>query len=95
MRHLTEMFDAVAERLRALARRNAVVARPVSVGDRHVITLCELSLGFGGGGGSGEGQEGDQGGAGTGAGGGGRASACPVAVLIVDGDKITLKELGK
>jgi len=33
----------------------AVVGRKISVADRHVIPLCELSLGVAGGGGSGQG----------------------------------------
>lgn len=90
------MFEAVSARMKALTERNAVVSKPISVGDRHVITLCELSLGFGGLGGSGSGEEDGTGaGSGTGAGAAGRASACPVAVLVVEGGKVRLDELGK
>jgi len=95
MKHLKEMFEAVTSRLKTLAGRNAVVAKPISVGDRHVLTLCELSLGFGGLGGSGEGkEEGEGAGAGSGGGAGGRATACPVAVLVVDNGKVRLENLG-
>lgn len=95
MKHLKDLFEAVSTRLKALAQRNAVVAKPISVGDRHVVTLCELSLGFGGVGGSGEGEEDGQGGGkGSGAGAGGRAKACPVAVLVIDGNEVRLEELG-
>ncbi|MFO0745992.1 MAG: spore germination protein GerW family protein [Myxococcota bacterium] len=95
MRYVKEMFEAVTGRLKALALRNAVVAKPISVGDRHVLTLCELSVGFGGVGGRGEGQEEGQGsGTGGGGGAGGRAAACPVAVLVIEGGKVRLEHLG-
>ena len=89
------MFEAVASRLKAMTLRNAVVAKPISVGNRHVLTLCELSIGYGGIGGSGEGQEDGEGrGQGTGGGAGGRARACPVAVLVVEDGKVRLEHLG-
>ncbi len=95
MRQVKEMFEAVAGRLKAMALRNAVVAKPISVGQRHVVTLCELSVGYGGMGGQGEGEEEGQGG-GRGHGGvaGGRAAACPVAVLIIEGGKVRVEHLG-
>lgn len=95
MKQMKEMFEAVAGRLKALALRNAVVAKPISVGQRHIVTLCELSVGYGGLGGQGEGKEEGQGG-GRGQGGavGGRAAACPVAVLVIDGGKVRIEHLG-
>lgn len=95
MKHLKDMFEAVTDRLKGLVGRNAVVAKPISIGDRHVLTLCELSVGFGGAGGIAEGGETGQGqGNGAAGGAGGKASACPVAVLVIEGGKVTLKELG-
>ncbi|MFN3196942.1 MAG: spore germination protein GerW family protein [Bradymonadia bacterium] len=95
MKHVQAMLEAVTGRLKALAQRNAVVAKPISVGDRHVLTLCELSIGFGGAGGAGEGEESSHGGGkGTGGGAGGKAAACPVAVLIVEDGKVRLEHLG-
>lgn len=95
MKYAKELFEAVAGRLKALALRNAVVAKPISVGKRHVVTLCELSVGYGGVGGRGEGQEDGQGaGSGGGVGAGGKASACPVAVLVIEDGKVRLEHLG-
>lgn len=95
MMQIKEMYEAVISRLKALTLRNAVVAKPISVGNRHVVTLCELSVGYGGFGGRGEGQEDGQGGGkGQGMGAGGKASACPVAVLVIEGDKVRLEQLG-
>jgi uncharacterized spore protein YtfJ len=95
MKQIKEMFEALASRLKAMTLRNAVVAKPISVGKRHVLTLCELSIGYGGVGGSGEGQEDGQGrGQGTGGGAAGRARVCPVAVLVVEDGKVRLEHLG-
>ncbi len=102
MKQVKEMVEKLLEKLEALARDNAVVAKPVSMGDRHVVPLCELGMGFGGGGGSGEGgcEEGKDNtgsaphGKGEGGGGGGGAKVSPVAVFIVDGDKYRLESFG-
>ncbi|TNF30256.1 MAG: hypothetical protein EP329_14005 [Deltaproteobacteria bacterium] len=90
------LFGTVTERLKLLTRRNAVVSKPVSVGDRHIITLCELRLGFGAGGGQGEGDDGSASvGKGTGGAAGGMARATPVAVLVIDNGKARLETLNQ
>jgi len=95
MKHLKELLTAVSDRLAVLVKRNAVVARPISVADRHVLTLCELRLGLGGGAGVGEGTEGEGGsGRGTGVGAGGAARATPVAIVIVENGKARVQSLG-
>ncbi|MBI5498859.1 MAG: hypothetical protein HY907_01340 [Deltaproteobacteria bacterium] len=99
MEQVKKMLAALGERLAGLAKRNAVVAKPLSVGDRHVVPLCELTLGLGGGGGTGEGTT--TGGKatgphkGTGGGVGGAAKAVPVAVVIIEGGKVRLESLGQ
>jgi len=98
MKHVKDLFAAVSDRLASLAKGNAVVAKPISVGDRHVIPLCELSVGFGGGGGVGEGEPnkpGDDPVAGTGGGAGGGAKASPVAVLVIENGKVRIEHLGQ
>ncbi len=97
MNFVKDLFTAVSDRLTALTKRNAVVARPVSVADRHILTLCELRLGFGGAGGEGEGTEPGKGaGKGSGLGAGGGAKATPVAVLVIGSDgKARLESLGQ
>lgn len=93
MKTVTELFQQMNERLDGLVQANAVVARTISAGDRHVIPLCELGLGFGVGGGEGEG-EGNETGKGVGGGAGGGAKATPVAVIVVDGGKVRVEALG-
>ena len=94
MDKINELFLAVSERLAGLARGNAVVAKPLSVGDRHIVPLCELSLAFGGGGGEGT-DSGPEAGGGTGGFSGGAAKASPVAILVVDSGKVRLERVGK
>ena len=56
MDSVKNIITLLSERLKVVAAANAVVAKPVSVGDRHVVPFCEIGLSFGGGGGSGEGE---------------------------------------
>lgn len=102
MKEFNAMFMDLLTKLKSMAKNNAVVAKPISVGDKHVIPLCELRTGFGGGGGHGEGGSlnlkesldsdavGGKG-HGQGQGVGGGASVTPVASIIVDGDDVTVK----
>lgn len=97
MDDIGKLLTTMSEKLEGLARNNAVVARKISVGDRHVLPLCELALGFCGGGGQGEATEpsAEHGsGKGTGGGAGGMAKAAPVAVIIVQGDEVRIESLG-
>ena len=97
MKHVKEMIEAVTKRLDGIAKGKAVTANTISVGDRHVIPLCELSFGFGAGGGEGEACDSDTGaGSGKGVGGGAGAGvkATPVAVVVVEGGKVRLEKLG-
>jgi len=96
MKDIKELFTTVTERLEKLARGNAVVAKPISVGERHILPLCELAVGFSAGGGQGEGTaEGAGPGAGVGGGAGGGAKAAPVAVLVIEGGKARIELLGR
>lgn len=98
MEFVTQLLTRLTTRLGALAKSNAVVARRVSVGDRHVIPLCELSVGIGGGGGQGEGsdpEKGETAGKGLAGGAGGSAKASPVAVIVVEGGRVRVESLGQ
>jgi uncharacterized spore protein YtfJ len=94
MEQIKQLVDSMVQRFRALAQGNAVVAKAITVGDRHVVPLCELGIGFGGGGGSGESGEGDSSGTGTGAGAGGGVKASPIAVLVIEGNQVRLEKIG-
>jgi uncharacterized spore protein YtfJ len=64
-----------------------VVGAPVTVGDRTVVPITKLSVGFGAGGA--EGSRPDKG-SGFGGGGGGGAMIEPVAFLVIDKDRVQL-----
>ncbi len=98
MKHVKQLLTMLTERLGAIAQSNAVVTKQISVGNRRVIPLCEISMSFGGGGGSGEGAEGEStqmSGKGTGGGAGGGTKVAPVAVIIVDNGKVRIETLGQ
>jgi len=97
MEHVTNLLEALSKSLTGKAAAGAVMAKPVSAGDYHVVPLCEIAVGFGSGGGQGKSDGDEKGigkGEGTGGGGGGGAKVKPVAVLIVDGDSVRLERLG-
>ena len=97
MNEIKDAISMIRNRLKKLAQSNAVVSRPISMGDRHVLPLCELGMGFGGGGGTGE-ENGDKAqnkGQGTGGGTAGTAKATPIAVIVVDGNQVRIETLGK
>ena len=95
MKHVKEIRALLSERLKTLAKGDVVVTKPISVGDRHVLALCELDLGFGAGGGEGEewpdNDKPKSKGAGGGVGGG--AKATPIAVIVAEGDKVRIETL--
>lgn len=94
MNGINGLLTALSTRLKALAKSNAVVARTITVGDRHVLPLCEIALGFGGGGGQAEADAQSKGaGKGTGGMAGGMAKAAPVAVIVVDGGQVRVESL--
>lgn len=105
MEQVKKLFGALSKHFDKLARANAVVARPVSVGDRHVVPLCELSLAFGGASGEGEAwlEEQKPGSkqvtthnpSGTGGGALGAAKTKPVAVLVLEEGKVRLELMGE
>lgn len=98
MEHVEKLLAAISKHFEKLARTNAVVAQPISVGDRHVVPLCELNVSYGAGGGAGE-TVAEQDGTkqpqqGIGGGGGGASKAAPVAVLVIENGKVRLQRVG-
>lgn len=95
MEHVKDLLETVRTRLVKMAEANAVVGKPISVGDRHIVPLVELSAGFGGGGGLGGGpchgrkhaERGEGGGAGAG------TKVAPVALLVIEGDDVRVERL--
>jgi uncharacterized spore protein YtfJ len=91
-----EIIALIGDRLKTMARSNAIASQPISIGNRHVLPLCKLKLSFGGGGGGSEGSsEEGQNNQGMGSGVGGSAKIVPVAVVVVDGDDVRIESFGK
>ncbi len=95
MNEVKNLIEILSERLRRVAASNAVVAKPVSMGDRHIVALCELGLSFAGGGGGGEGGAKEAEGSGVGAGAGGGAKANPEAVMEIEGTDVHLEHIDR
>ncbi len=93
MEVIKKLLELVHERLFSAALKDAVVSKPLSAGDQHVLILSAVSVGFGAGGGEGE-NRGKGPAKGTGGGGGGGAKASPVAVLVVDQGKVRIESIG-
>lgn len=92
MLNVEEILESVGEELGGVANGDAVVGSPVKLGNATVYPISLVSLGLGGGGGEGEEAAGDKGKAqaGTGQGAGGGVKARPVAVLVFQGDSVSV-----
>ena len=95
MESLKNLLGLLGERLGKVVLKDAVVSKPLTVGNQHVVVLSELSLGIGAGGGTGEGPASEKKtGKGTGGAGGGGAKASPIAILVVEGAQVRLEKVG-
>lgn len=84
---VSEILKDIVGELKDIASSQTVVGEPITVGDKTVIPVVKISVGFGAGGGQGESP--DKGG-GFGGGGGGGAKIEPYAFIILDGDRIQM-----
>lgn len=91
MEHVARLFEVVRAVLSRTALKDAVVSRPISAGDQHVLVLSDVSVGLAAGGGVGTDRRHASG---EGGGGGGGAKAKPVAVLIVEKGEIRVEPVG-
>jgi uncharacterized spore protein YtfJ len=97
MEQVKTLFDLIRSKLPGAAAKDAVVSKPISAGDRHVLVLSEVTFSLFGSGGTGETDVADKArpspSKGSGIGGGGGAKACPVAVLVVENGAVRLESL--
>ena len=94
MEEIKKLFEAVRQRMSGTALKDAVVSKPLTAGERHVVVLSEVTLMFAGGGGTGEGTTAGKAAKGTGGGSGGMSKASPVAVLVVENGKARIEKIG-
>ncbi len=85
--NVVEILQGVVGELKEMAQSQSIVGDPITVGDKTVIPIVKISVGFGAGGGQGEDEKKR---AGFGGGGGGGASIEPAAFIIMDKDGINL-----
>lgn len=85
--NVVEILHSVVGELKEMARSESIVGDPITVGDKTVIPVVKMTVGFGAGGGQGEAEKK---GSGFGGGGGGGVSIEPAAFIIMDKDGISL-----
>jgi uncharacterized spore protein YtfJ len=85
--NVSEILKNIVGELKEMARSQSVVGEPINLGNKTVIPLVKISVGFGAGGAQTEKQPE---GVNFGGGGGGGAKVEPAAFIIIDGDKISL-----
>jgi len=90
--NVTDILRGVVGELREIAKSEAVIGEPVTVGDKTVIPVVKVSVGFGAGGGQGED---DKQRSGFGGGGGGGAKIEPAAFIVIEKDDIRVLAAGK
>jgi uncharacterized spore protein YtfJ len=93
MEHVTKLLEIVRGVLSRTALKDAVVSKPLSVGDQHVLVLSDVSVALGAGGGVGT-NSAKKVAKGTGGGSGGAAKARPVAVLVLDKGEARIEPIG-
>jgi len=82
---VSEILKDIVGELKDIASSQTVVGDPITIGEKTVIPVVKISVGFGAGGGQGESP--DKGG-GFGGGGGGAARIEPSAFIIMEGEKV-------
>jgi uncharacterized spore protein YtfJ len=84
--NITELISTIIGELKQVARTETIIGEPVKLGDKMVVPVSKVTVGFGAGGGEGQAQEK---GSGFGGGGGGGARVEPVGFIVIDGDKVS------
>ncbi len=85
--NVMELLQGIIGELKVIAKSETIVGEPVSAGDRTVIPVSRISVGFGAGGGQDSKSDNT---ARYGGGGGGGAIIEPIAFLVLDKDKVSL-----
>lgn len=90
--NVSEILKAVVGELKEISKSETIVGDPITVGDRTVIPIVRISVGFGAGGGQGEN---DKSQTGFGGGGGGGVKIEPSAFIIMDKDGVSILPANK
>lgn len=85
--NVVDIIRGVVSELREIAKTESIVGEPITVGNKTLVPIIRISVGFGAGGGEGA-DEKNRGG--FGGGGGGGAKVEPAAFIVIDEDGISL-----
>jgi uncharacterized spore protein YtfJ len=80
---LSEILEPITSRLQSTASVKSVFGEPITAGNRTIVPVARISVGFGGGIGQGSASPGEARGEGSGGGGGGGVQARPVGVVEI------------
>ncbi len=83
---ITEMLESIIGQLRQISSTETIIGKPVTFGDKMIVPVTKVMIGFGAGGAEGQ-QQGK--GSGFGGGGGGGARVEPVGFIVIVEDKIS------
>jgi len=89
---LEELASAIITQLKEIADSDTVIGKQVTMGNKSVVPVTRVMVGFGVGGG--EGQEGETK-SGFGGGGGGGVRVEPVGFIIIEEDKVSFLPTGR
>ncbi len=90
--NVVDILKGVVGELREISRSETIIGEPITVGNRTVIPVVRITVGFGAGGGQGEDEKSRSG---FGGGGGGGARIEPAAFIIMDENGISLLPMAK
>lgn len=85
--NVVDIIKGIVGELKEIARTETIVGEPITIGDKTLVPIIRISIGFGAGGG--EGAD-DKNRGGFGGGGGGGAKIEPAAFIIIQEDGISL-----
>lgn len=85
--NVMEVIKGIVGELKEIASAESIIGNPVTIGNKTVVPVVKVTVGFGAGGGEGEKEKS---GGGFGAGGGGGAIIEPAAFIIIDENGISL-----
>ena len=82
-----ELIKSILEELKAIAKTETIVGEPITIGDKTIVPVCKITLGFGAGGGTGGTKDKGEG---AGSGGGGGVAIFPAAFIVIKGDEVSV-----
>jgi uncharacterized spore protein YtfJ len=89
---INELLTSIIGQLKEIAVTESIVGKPVSFGDKLIVPVSRLSVGFGAGGGEDESKDKNSR---FGGGGGGGAKVEPVGFIIYDGNNFSFLPTSK